>query len=199
MLTHLGEAAHFSVEDLDTRPVVSAKMVFISAFFFQPESTRATAFQVVKAARSLQIPIAFDASDARLVEENGDLIMTVLEQYADFAFVNEPELQAVGSVCGEDPEAYLGKHVPTFLVKKGQQGATAFCHGRSHQIPAFTVDVVDTTGAGDAFAAGFPVRYTPRLCPCRRRKIGVPPGVARRLPVRLLPIRKRFHVLLEPI
>ena len=155
MLTHLGEAIRFSPEDIDTRRIASSRVVFISAFFFQPEPTRATAFRVVESARDCGIPIAFDVSDATLIRDNGDLIRTVVEHYADIVFLNEAEAQALGAVCDEQPESYLRKHVSTFLVKKGGQGATVFSEEETFHVGALPTDVVDSTGAGDAFAAGF--------------------------------------------
>jgi len=63
-------------------------------------------------------------------------------------FCNEPE----ATVLHEEGPA---EAVPTLVIKQGPGGATAFDDGREQSHPGFAVDPVDTTGAGDAFAAGF--------------------------------------------
>lgn len=155
MLTHLGEASRFSPADLDMRQIEVAKVVFISAFFFQPETTRPTAFRVAEMSRLCRVPIAFDLSDGMAVRSNGDLIKCIIERYADIVFLNQDEAQALACVCGEQAENYLSRHVETFVIKKGKHGATIFCRNEMFHVDAFPAEVVDSTGAGDAFAAGF--------------------------------------------
>jgi sugar/nucleoside kinase (ribokinase family) len=75
---------------------------------------------------------------------------------ADIVFANEPEACAIAGV-GEPVLALrlLGEIVPFVVVKRGASGASAIVGGREYHAPTETVDVVDATGAGDCFNAGF--------------------------------------------
>jgi len=75
---------------------------------------------------------------------------------ADIVFMNEPEARAISG--RDDLDAALGllaRIVDFVVVKRGADGASAIAHGERHDVPAIPAEVVDATGAGDCFNAGF--------------------------------------------
>src|SRR5690606_6183199 len=75
--------------------------------------------------------------------------------HTDFFFPNESEAAALTGDSGRI-ESLVSQVADWLIVKRGAQGATAYNkNGESVSVPALSVDVVDTTGAGDAFNAGF--------------------------------------------
>ena len=102
--------------------------------------------------------VAFTASDSFVIDRHGDDFRTLIEDgLIDILFVNERELATLTGEDGfEAGLAALKDKVPTLVATRSADGAVAVQNGERAQVAAEPVDeVVDTTGAGDLFAAGF--------------------------------------------
>ena len=102
--------------------------------------------------------VAFTLSDAFIIDRHGaDFRALIAEGLFDILFANEVEIQALAET--DDFEAAVAKiapQVPLLVVTRGSHGAIALQGGERTEVPAEPIDtVVDTTGAGDLFAAGF--------------------------------------------
>jgi sugar/nucleoside kinase (ribokinase family) len=123
--------------------------VHLSGYTVLHDGSRAAGVAALAAARERRIPTSVDlASAGPLLDVGPDVVAGALRP-VDLVFANEDEVAAVG---GEEAALSIGA---ALVVKRGPAGATWTDGDRRVDVAAVPVEVVDTTGAGDAFAAGF--------------------------------------------
>ena len=100
--------------------------------------------------------MAFDLADPFAVRRYAEQFRTWIPGRVDVLFGNRYEIGLLtGSACDEDCVSDALKLAPMVVMKMGEQGCMVGWEGRQESVPARHVQAVDTTGAGDAFAAGF--------------------------------------------
>ena len=107
------------------------------------------------AAKSAGLAIALDLASYNVVEANQEILNELVDDYIDIVFANEEEAK---SFTGLQPEAALENlagRCDIAVVKVGKEGAFVQQGNQKWHIPANGTSVIDTTGAGDFFAAGF--------------------------------------------
>ena len=119
--------------------------------------------RAIEVARSAGRKVAFSLSDTFCIERHRDGFNALIDGgKIDILFANQPEIEMLAGVPHLDSavEAVRGK-VETLVVTRGEEGALATRGQYLAHVPAEPVgEVVDTTGAGDLFAAGFLAGYT---------------------------------------
>jgi sugar/nucleoside kinase (ribokinase family) len=158
MNTYLGASQFLPAGALDEAAIAAAKVLYLEGYLWDPEEPRAAMRRAIGAARDADREVAFTLSDPFVIARHGDDFRALIEAgEIDILFANEHELAAL---TGEDDfEAGLAKlapKVPTLVVTCSERGAVAVRGGERASVPAEPIaKVVDTTGAGDLFAAGF--------------------------------------------
>ena len=158
MNTFLGAAQNLSAEVIDHDAVKSAGIIYLEGYLWDPEGPRAAMEMAIADAKAAGNRVAFTLSDTFVVDRHGgDFLRLMDEGKIDILFANAAELAAM---TGEDDHetglAKLAPRVPLLVVTHGDQGATALAGGERASVPAERIErLVDTTGAGDLFAAGF--------------------------------------------
>jgi sugar/nucleoside kinase (ribokinase family) len=158
MNTFLGAAQQLSPEVIDLDAVRSAGILYLEGYLWDPEVPRAAMEAAISAAREARRKIAFTLSDTFCVDRHRDGFHRLLdEKKVDILFANEAELAAMtGEKDFEAGLASLSAKVPVLVVTRSERGAVAVAGGERASVPAEPIDrLVDTTGAGDLFAAGF--------------------------------------------
>ncbi len=156
MLTHLGISSELHPDNVDETIIHSAKTVYIEGYLWTGEETRAAAMKMADAARHAGVPVAFTLSDAFVVNAYKESLVDFIRWKVDILYCNNVEARAM---TGEDKDehafAELKGMVNTLFMTRGAEGswATNPQHAKIH-IEPFTVQAVDTTGAGDLYAAG---------------------------------------------
>ncbi|MFO7692843.1 MAG: carbohydrate kinase family protein [Vicinamibacterales bacterium] len=119
---------------------------------------RSTAFlaALLADARRRRIPVLFDPSSFALIEAFGAGRLMESVGPVDVLLANDAE---AGALCEGRPLAALEAYAALAVVKQGPRGASAYASGAAWHVPANPVQVVDTTGAGDAFDAAFIVEW----------------------------------------
>jgi sugar/nucleoside kinase (ribokinase family) len=158
MNTFLGASQFLPEAALDRAMIADAAILYLEGYLWDPEEPRQAMRAAIEVARQAGRKVAFTLSDVFCISRHGDDFRTLLaDGMIDILFANENELLALAQV--EDFEAALAKiapQVPTLVVTRSEQGAIAVVDGERVAVPAEPVAaVVDTTGAGDLFAAGF--------------------------------------------
>ena len=155
MATFLGAAAALTEAEIDPRRVADSAIVYLEGYLFDPAPARAAFAKTAKIAREAGRTVAITLSDSFVVERWRDDLLAFLPQ-VDVVFANEAELCALFRTDFDAAAAELARHVKTAAVTRGAQGSVVL-HGNERTAePASAVDeVVDTTGAGDQYAAGF--------------------------------------------
>ncbi|MDQ6782279.1 MAG: adenosine kinase [Actinomycetota bacterium] len=156
MCTSLGIGDLLPPEDIDADTVAAARVVYVEGYLCGLDSTDATVERIVSAAHEADTLVALSLSDPFWVQLHGDVLRALLPR-VDVLFANEDE--ACGLVGTDDVNeavAKLAEQCSTVVVTLGAKGSTVATGGATVSVPAETVArVVDSTGAGDSFAAGF--------------------------------------------
>ena len=158
MNTFLGAGQFLPEAALDRAVIADSAILYLEGYLWDPEEPRAAMRAAIDVARGAGRKVAFTLSDVFCISRHGDDFRALLaEGLIDILFANENELTALART--EDFEAAvtaLSAQAPTLVVTRGEQGALAVQDGTRVEVPAEPVArVVDTTGAGDLFAAGF--------------------------------------------
>ena len=158
MNTFLGAGQFLPASALDDELIASGAILYLEGYLWDPEEPRKAMRHAIEVARKAGRKVAFTASESFVIDRHGDDFRAMIEDgVIDILFVNESEL---ATLTGEDDfeagvAAVAGK-VPVLVATKGPNGAIAVADGQRAEVAAEPVDkVVDTTGAGDQFAAGF--------------------------------------------
>ena len=158
MSTYLGAAREFDHGDLDEALLTSAAILYLEGYLWDPDRPRAAMRRAIDVARGAGRRIAFSLSDAFLLARHGDDFRALLNDgLIDVLFANEAEAMALSGASNfDDAVAWLMGKAPVVVVTLGANGAAVLVEGAmTHVAAAPVAHVVDTTGAGDLFAAGF--------------------------------------------
>jgi sugar/nucleoside kinase (ribokinase family) len=157
MNTYLGASQFLPASALDEEAVGGARILFLEGYLWDPPEPRAAMRRAIEKAKSAGRKVAFTLSDVFVIDRYGeDFRKLIQDGLIDILFANEAELAALtGLVDFEEALAELAALVPTLVVTRSAKGAVAISGGTRAEVAAEPVKVVDTTGAGDLFAAGF--------------------------------------------
>ncbi len=162
MNTFLGASQYLPAQALDDATIAAAKVLYLEGYLWDPEEPRRAMRRAIAAARGAGRKVAFTLSDAFVISRHGDDFRALIDEgQIDILFANEHELAALTGIEDFDAGlAALSPKVPTLVVTRSEKGAHAVSGGEHAHVPAEPIDkVVDTTGAGDLFAAGFLFGY----------------------------------------
>ena len=143
---------------LDEALIAEAQILMLEGYLFGPEEPRRALFRAVEIAHAAGNKVAFTLSESVCIAGRRDGFQAMIDTGGvDLLFANEDEaLQLTGAADLQGAIASLAPKVPTLVITRGPAGALAFEEGVRTDVPAMSVPVVvDTTGAGDLFAAGF--------------------------------------------
>ncbi len=158
MNTFLGASQFLPPAALDEAAIAQALILYLEGYLWDPEEPRAAMRRAIAAAKNAGRKVAFTLSDAFVIERHGADFRAMIETgEIDILFANHVEL---ASLTGHDDFdtglAELAPKVPLLVVTRSEHGAVAMHQGQRFAVAAEPVArVVDTTGAGDLFAAGF--------------------------------------------
>jgi len=150
--TYLGAAVEMGPDDITPDLFVGYDLFFIEGYlvFNQPLIMAAAS-----AAKLAGLTIALDLASYNVVEANLDILNELVDNYIDIVFANEEEAKSFTGLQPEEALENLARRCDIAVVKVGKEGAFVQQGTQKWNIPAFAATVVDTTGAGDYFAAGF--------------------------------------------
>ena len=158
MNTFLGAGQFLPEAALDRDLIAAASILYLEGYLWDPAEPRAAMRAAIDVAKQAGRRVAFTLSDVFCISRHGDdFRQLIADGLVDILFANESELVALAQTDDfEAAVASLAAKVPTLVVTRGEQGALAIQDGARVEVGAEPVSrVVDTTGAGDLFAAGF--------------------------------------------
>ncbi|MBN2774266.1 MAG: adenosine kinase [Prolixibacteraceae bacterium] len=157
MATYLGAAADLKPSDIKSQDFEGYSILYIEGYLVQDHELIEKA---IKTAKSKGLKIAVDLSSFNVVEQNLGFLKRIVSGYVDIVFANEEE---AFSFTGEKPETALNiiaADCEIAIVKTGRSGSLIKCGDDVFTINPVKANAVDTTGAGDSYAAGFLYGYT---------------------------------------
>ena len=154
MLTHLGAAAEMHAEDISPAIFDGYDCLYIEGYLVQEHSLIETA---IRTAKEQGLQVAIDLASFNVVEENREFLHNIVKKYIDIVFANEDEARVFS---GEEEPInalqYISEMCDLVIVKIGTKGALIKHKGEVIHIGIMAAAKrVDTTGAGDFYAAGF--------------------------------------------
>jgi sugar/nucleoside kinase (ribokinase family) len=154
LVTHLGAAVEMKAEDLSPEIFDGYDCLYVEGYLVQDHNLIRGA---IRMAKELGLKVAIDLASFNVVEENIDFLREVISEYVDIVFANEDEARAFS---GEDEPVNALQYISTMcdlvIVKIGMRGALIKQGSEvSHVGIMAAAKRVDTTGAGDFYAAGF--------------------------------------------
>lgn len=157
MSTWLGAASELGPADVDERFVGRAAITYLEGYLFDQEAAGEAFLKAAAASHRAGGRVALTLSDSFCVERFRDGFRRLVTETVDVLFGNEAELRLLYDADDvEDAIAAATAHVDLVVATRGAQGATIVQEGRRIEVAAVPVErVVDTTGAGDHYAAGF--------------------------------------------
>ena len=158
MNTFLGASQFLPSAALDAGLIADAAVLYLEGYLWDPEEPRAAMRAAIAAAKAAGRKVAFTLSDGFVIDRHGDDFRALIAAGdIDILFANEHELAALtGEADFQAGLAALSPKLPVLVVTRSENGAVAVANGEQVAVAAEPVTkVVDTTGAGDLFAAGF--------------------------------------------
>lgn len=162
MCTFLGAANALTPADLDKALLQSAKVVYMEGYLFdQPPAQKAFA-EAAEIAHAAGREVSVTLSDGFCVDRHRDAFRALVETHIDILFANEVEICSLYGVADfDDALQQVRGHCRVACLTRSEKGAVVLRGDEVHIVDAEPVgQVVDTTGAGDQFAAGFLYGYT---------------------------------------
>ena len=158
MNTCPGASHELTSKALDEDLIRSAAVTFLEGYLWGPERPRHAMLRAAQIAHEAERTVAFTLSESLCIPGRKEGVLGMIEGgMIDVLFANEDEAMLLtGTTDLDGAIARLKPLVSTLIVTRGPAGAIAMENGRRAEIPAAPVEkVIDTTGAGDLFAAGF--------------------------------------------
>ena len=154
--TYLGSAVNFNKNDLNIKALKKSKILHMEGYMLEHESQKKALLKAMRIAKRNNIVVSIDLSDPSLIERNLEEFRRIVKKYVDILFLNEKEAEVFTGQ--NDPKRALlvaSTYVNLAVVKTGPEGSMMKIRNKVLMFKSFpTKKVIDTTGAGDMFAAG---------------------------------------------
>ena len=158
MNTFLGASQFLPAQALDRELIEAGAILYLEGYLWDPAEPRAAMREAIAIARGAGRKVAFTLSDVFCISRHrGDFVEMLDRGQIDILFANENELLSLTELDDfEAAVAQVAPKVPLLVATRSEKGAIAVLDGERAEVSAEPVEaVVDTTGAGDLFAAGF--------------------------------------------
>jgi len=158
MNTFLGAAQMLERKDVDMAAVAGAGITYLEGYLWDPAEPRAAMDAAIDAARGAGRKVAFTLSDSFCISRHRDSFLKLIDDgRIDILFANEAEIvELAGEADFDAAVAAVAPKVATLVVTRSEKGAIAVSGDERASVAAEPIErLVDTTGAGDLFAAGF--------------------------------------------
>ncbi|MDR2085052.1 MAG: adenosine kinase [Bacteroidales bacterium] len=151
--TYLGAASELNEENITEEHFVGYDILHVEGYLLFNHSLVKKAMEIAK---SLNMKISLDLAAHNFVEGNREIIIELLRNYVDYCFANEEESKALTGLNPREALESLSEHCEYTIIKLGSKGSLIKHNGNVYEVDIYPADfIIDTTGAGDLYAAGF--------------------------------------------
>ena len=173
MNTFLGMSQELMNPDIDPDIIQSSKYLYLTGYLWDTESQKKAVLNALDEAKKREIKVALSLSDPFCVTRHKEDFINLLKGYASMVFCNEEEaFTLLDTKITQKAVETLSDWTETVALTIGAYGALISHQGETCYIDPLPVRVEDTTGAGDAFAAGFLYGMTHNMSPLDSGRIG---------------------------
>ena len=174
MSTFLGACLQLGPDDIDEALIAGSKVIYLEGYLWDPPAAKEAFLKAARIARRAGRKTALSLSDPFCVERHRSELRELVHEHVDILFANEHEACALYQVERvEQAIEQLRGRCELAVVTLSERGSLVLAGDRSYTVPADRVErVVDTTGAGDLYAAGFLHGYTTGRLPEQCARLG---------------------------
>ena len=162
MCTYLGASVGLDPADLDLEMVAQAKVLYLEGYLWDSDEAKRAFIAAAEVARSNGGEVALSLSDAFCVERHRDSFQELVDGHVDILFANEMEITSLYKANSfEEAAEQVRGRCRIAALTRSEQGSLILNGDGTHSVEPFKLGpLVDTTGAGDLYAAGFLYAYT---------------------------------------
>ena len=154
MNTYLGTSLYLNASHLPEQ--TSAEIIYLEGYLFDAPEGPSIFARAAEMAKQSEAQLALSLSDAWCVDRHYDALSVFVRDHVSILFSNEAEMARLGKADVHSSAEMSSGWVDELIVTKGENGASIFAGEEQVSVPAMPIGkVVDTTGAGDLFAAGY--------------------------------------------
>ena len=173
MNTYLGMGQELQVPDIDAEVIKVSKYLYLTGYLWDTESQKKAVRAALDEAKRVETKVALSLSDPFCVKRHKEDFKSLLQGYASMVFCNQEEaFTLLQTDVTQEAVDIMSKWTETVVLTLGANGAIISHLGQTYYIDPFPIRVEDTTGAGDAFAAGFLFGMTHEFSPLDSGRIG---------------------------
>ena len=156
MNTYLGACTAFGPDDVDAATVAEARITYLEGYLFDPPAAQEAFRRAAGLAHEAGRSVALSLSDPFCVDRHRAAFRALAAGHVDILFANEDEIMSLyGAGSFEQAAAQAAREVELAVLTRAAQGSVVFQGGERTDVAPVPTRVVDSTGAGDAYAAGF--------------------------------------------
>ena len=157
MNTFLGASVELTPGDIDEDLIATAKITYLEGYLYDRDNAKEAFIHAAETAHEAGHRVALTLSDPFCVNRHRSDFLRLVEGHVDILFANEDEIKSLFmQESFDDAASAVSNHVEIAALTRSEKGAVIRAKGKTYEIPAAPVEeVIDTTGAGDQFAAGF--------------------------------------------
>jgi fructokinase len=156
MNTFLGACVHFGEADVDAELIAEASVLYLEGYLFDPPEAQAAFYRAADLAHRAGRKVALSLSDAFCVGRHRDAFRKFVREHVDILFANESEILSLYETADFAAAAALSQaEVELAALTRSAEGSLVLRGAERVAVAPVAAKLVDTTGAGDAYAAGF--------------------------------------------
>ena len=161
MNTYLGAAVELGPDDIDVDLIASSQVTYLEGYLFDPPSAKQAYIKAAEVAHDAGHRVSLSLSDPFCVERHREDFQKLVEHHTDILFANEEEIMSLYQTKDFAEAAdIVANKCEVVVLTRGEKGSVVFSDGQQYVIDAVPTKLVDTTGAGDQYAAGFLYGFT---------------------------------------
>lgn len=162
MNTFLGACVNLTPDDIDPDYIARGAVTYLEGYLWDPDHAKEAFLKASMAAHKANRLVSLSLSDAFCVDRHRESFQNLVENHVDILFANEDEIKSLYEVDDFDAALQCVRDkCQVAALTRGEKGSVVIAGNEMHVVDCEPVEkVVDTTGAGDAYAAGFLFGYT---------------------------------------
>jgi len=155
MNTYLGKCRDFSKQDLDIARLKQSRFFYFTGYMWDTQKQKEATLEALRVAKENDMVVVFDVADPFAVKRNRDDFLKIIQEDVDIVLANQEEAMILtDKKTAKDAVELLSSFCEIAVVKCGHKGSL-IKKEKLYAIPVYKVKAIDTTGAGDMYAAGF--------------------------------------------
>ena len=173
MNTYLGMSQELQTPDIDPKVIEASKYLYLTGYLWDTDLQKKAVRTALDEAKRVETKVALSLSDPFCVTRHKEDFKSLLQGYVSMVFSNQEEaFTMLDTKVTQEAVDIMSKWTETVVLTLGANGAIISHLGETYYIDPLPISVEDTTGAGDAFAAGFLFGMTHEFSPLESGRIG---------------------------